>query len=338
MRNATQSIVLGSIGICFLEAILSAPAWGQNPDMQNQNPQNQNAHTARPGAINYVEGDAAIDGQPLNPDAVGSVELQKGQILTTQAGKVEILLTPGVFLRVADNSAVKMVSPDLANTEVELEKGRAMVEVTDISKNNNIRVDQNGASTQLLKRGLYDFDAEHNQVRVFKGKADVFVNNQKIGVGDNREVTLTAGGKRKASMSGNIPTTSIAGRACVPDISLRPTRIPRGCTSMAALVGTAPVGIGIRGSAPTRLSQGMGFSIAHSAGASTRPSLFMVRHFFMADTTVMATLIASVNSTNRMDMASSHAEDFTAPLVSLAAVASTVVVEDSRVAEAAGTS
>ena len=77
--------------------------------------QNQSAHAARPGAINYVEGDAAIDNQPLNPDVVGSVELQKGQVLTTQAGKVEILLTPGVFLRVADNSTVKMVSPDLAN-------------------------------------------------------------------------------------------------------------------------------------------------------------------------------------------------------------------------------
>jgi hypothetical protein len=77
---------------------------GTNRDMQNQSPQNQSAHAARPGAISYVEGDAAIDNQPLNPDAVGSVELQKGQVLTTQAGKVEILLTPGVFLRVADNS------------------------------------------------------------------------------------------------------------------------------------------------------------------------------------------------------------------------------------------
>jgi hypothetical protein len=166
--------------------------------MQNQDMQNQSAHAARPGAINYVEGDAAIDNQPLNPDAVGPVELQKGQVLTTQAGKVEILLTPGVFLRVADNSTVKMVSPDLANTEVELDKGRAMAEVTDISKNNNIRVDQNGASMQLLKKGLYDFDAFHNQVRVFKGKADVFLNNQKIGLGDNRGLTLTGGGKLKA--------------------------------------------------------------------------------------------------------------------------------------------
>jgi hypothetical protein len=97
---------------------------------------------------------------------------------------------------VADNSTVKMVSPDLANTEGELDKGRAMVEVTAISKNNNNRVDQNGASMQLLKKGLYDFDADHSQVRVFKGKAGVFLNNHKIGLGDNRGLTLD--GWRKA--------------------------------------------------------------------------------------------------------------------------------------------
>jgi hypothetical protein len=213
MKNSAKSILLGSIGICFLGAILSCPARARyqnsqsqnvqnpgmpNPNMPNQNPPpSQNAHPARPGSINYVEGQATLGGQPLNPDAVGSVELDKGQALATQTGKVEILLTPGVFLRVADNSLVKMISPDLANTEVELDKGRAMVEVTDISKNNNIRVDLNGASVQVLKRGLYDFDADHSQVRVFKGKAGVFVNNQKVSVGENHMVALNASAKPK---------------------------------------------------------------------------------------------------------------------------------------------
>jgi hypothetical protein len=52
-----------------------------------------------PGSINYVEGQASIGGETLNPKSIGSIELEKGQSLTTQAGKVEILLTPGVFLR-----------------------------------------------------------------------------------------------------------------------------------------------------------------------------------------------------------------------------------------------
>jgi hypothetical protein len=91
-------------------------------------------------------------------------------LLITQTGKVEILLTPGVFLRLADNSSLKMISPDLANTEAQIDKGRAMVEVVDIHAQNNIRIDLNGASTKLLKKGLYDFDADHNEVRVFKAR------------------------------------------------------------------------------------------------------------------------------------------------------------------------
>lgn len=159
----------------------------------------ENSRPGRPGAVNYVEGQATIDGQELGANSVGSVELQKGQVLDTQTGKVEILMTPGVFFRVDDNSSVKMISPDLANTVVELDKGRAMVEVTDISKNNDIRVDMNGASTKLLKRGLYDFDTAQNQVRVFEGKAEVYANDRKkVTLGDDHEVTLNTAGKLKS--------------------------------------------------------------------------------------------------------------------------------------------
>jgi hypothetical protein len=84
--RATGALILRSIGTCFLLATLSFSASGQNP----------NTRPARPGTINYVEGQASVDGQPLSPNSVGSAELEKGQVLTTQAGKVEVLLTPGV--------------------------------------------------------------------------------------------------------------------------------------------------------------------------------------------------------------------------------------------------
>ena len=129
----------------FLAAVLSAPAWGATP--------------ALPGTLNYVEGQASIGDEVLNSKSVGSVDLAAGQTLATGTGKAEVLMTPGVFFRLGDNSAATLVSPSLTNTEIALNKGQAMVEVTDISKNNDIRVDENGAAVKLVQKGLYEFDA-----------------------------------------------------------------------------------------------------------------------------------------------------------------------------------
>jgi hypothetical protein len=136
----------------------------------------QTANPAVPGTINYVEGSASIEGRMLNQRSVGSAQLQPGQVLQTANGKAELLLTPGVFLRVGENSAVRMVSPDLLNTQVEVERGRADIEVDEIHPRNNIEVTEAGAKTRLLKNGFYAFDADHHTVRVFKGEAELIEN------------------------------------------------------------------------------------------------------------------------------------------------------------------
>ena len=103
----------------FLAAILSAPAWATDTS----------AKSALPGTLNYVEGKVSMGDQTLDSKSIGSSELQPDQLLTTEDGKAEILLTPGVFLRVGANSSVKMISPSITNTEIGLEKGHAMIEV-----------------------------------------------------------------------------------------------------------------------------------------------------------------------------------------------------------------
>jgi hypothetical protein len=136
--------------------------------------------------------------QPLNSNSIGSAELQRGDTLATENGKAEILLTPGVFLRVGDNSSVKMISPSLADTEVGLSKGHAMVEVAEIHPENVIRITEDRATTQLLKTGLYDFDLGQEQVRVFEGKALVEDGGAHATVKGGREVRLGSNGPLRA--------------------------------------------------------------------------------------------------------------------------------------------
>jgi uncharacterized membrane protein YgcG len=157
----------------------------------------QNANPAGPGTLNYVEGQVSIEGRPLTPQSVGNTTLQAGQTLATANGKAEILLTPGIFVRLGDDSNVQMVSPDLTHTEVRLDRGRANVEVDQIYPQNTILVDLKNGQTQLLKTGLYSFDANSSTVRVFDGQAAVYpgtnpqTNIKPIEVKSGRQLALS---------------------------------------------------------------------------------------------------------------------------------------------------
>jgi uncharacterized membrane protein YgcG len=167
-----------------LAALLSSPAWGSIPP--------------QPGTINYIEGQAAIGAQALNEKSVGSARLAAGQSLSTENGRAEILLTPGVFLRLGDHSSVQMISPGLADTIMTLNRGRAIIEVAFIRPENNIRIGENNSSAQLLKPGLYDFDSSRGLIRVFDGEAMVQSAGRQIELKSEHVLTLNAAGKLKA--------------------------------------------------------------------------------------------------------------------------------------------
>jgi uncharacterized membrane protein YgcG len=154
----------------------------------------------RPGAVNYVEGKAFLDGSELSPQSIGNAEMNAGQELTTEQGKAEILLTPGVFLRVGQNSAVKMISPAITPTTVQINHGRAALEVDELHKENNLEVIVNGVTTHIVKTGYYEFNADQPSVRVFKGQAMVDQGNGKFEkVKGSHELALMQGVHAKNS-------------------------------------------------------------------------------------------------------------------------------------------
>ena len=175
---------LNAVSGFFVAVLLSSPAWGSIPP--------------QPGTVNYIEGQAAIGAHALTQNAVGAATLAPGQSLTTENGRAEILLTPGIFLRLDAHGSVQMVSPGLADTVMTLQKGRAMVDAAELLPANNIRIGENGASAQLQKAGLYEFDADHGVIRVFDGKAVVQAGGRSIEVTTGHQLALNADGKLKA--------------------------------------------------------------------------------------------------------------------------------------------
>src|SRR5712692_7029864 len=128
------------------------------------------ASVARPGTVNYTEGSVRVAGQSIGAKQIGQTEVGPGQVLETSRGKVEMLLTPGVLVRLNDNSAVRMITASLIDTRVELVRGEAMVEAQQVEKENRIGVVDHGVEVLIEKRGIYRFDADRPMVSVFDGK------------------------------------------------------------------------------------------------------------------------------------------------------------------------
>jgi len=146
------------------------------------------ASPAHPGTINYLEGQVSIDGRTLTSESVGSADVQVGSTLRTQSGKAEVLLTPGVFLRVGDNSEVRLTAAGLTDTRVEVDRGTALLEATELHDQNHIQIFHDGLTSEIEKQGLYRFDADRNSVAVFDGKAEVREGEQKVELKKGREV------------------------------------------------------------------------------------------------------------------------------------------------------
>jgi hypothetical protein len=175
--------ILTVTGGLFLAAALAMPTVGETPTQRGP---------ANPGTINYIEGQASIGNRPIAENQAGTAMLQANQTLTTDSGKVEVLLTPGVFARVGDDSSVEMISPNLTRTELAVRRGNAMVEVAEILPQNDLLFDEDGATVKLQKTGLYDFDAADGQFRVFNGQATVQDGDEHAKVKGGHEVSFSS--------------------------------------------------------------------------------------------------------------------------------------------------
>jgi len=145
---------------------------------------------AKSGVINWVEGDVFLGDKPyvMQPSQFG--EVKETMVFRTEEGRAEILLPPGVFFRLGEKSSFKMISNRLIDTRVEVLTGSAVMEIDDMAKDASVTVLCKDGTITLSKAGLYRFDSQPAQVKVYKGSADVAVNGQTVGVGAGKMVQL----------------------------------------------------------------------------------------------------------------------------------------------------
>src|SRR5215831_11395689 len=88
--------------------------------------------SAKAGLVNYVDGKANV---ALHEQALVEIPVQTGP-----RGHVELLLTPGSFLRLDENTTVSFDSTDLSDIRIRILRGEALIEAANVDKHFPIHV------------------------------------------------------------------------------------------------------------------------------------------------------------------------------------------------------
>ncbi|MGH9671995.1 MAG: hypothetical protein ACRD44_02350 [Bryobacteraceae bacterium] len=135
--------------------------------------QAQSVISAKAGMIHYVEGKVYLNDELTNPKFGQFPDMKNGSVLRTERGRAEVLLGPGIFLRLAEDSSFRMVSNALTESRVELLTGSMLVECAELTPDATTQILYRNAVAKLKKNGLYRMNADPAEILVHDGRAEV---------------------------------------------------------------------------------------------------------------------------------------------------------------------
>ncbi len=125
------------------------------------------------GVVYFFEGTVFLGDQRLEQKFGKFPDIGEGRELRTGDGRAEVLLTPGVFLRMKEHSAIRLLSSELSDTKVELLDGSAILDSNDPPADTAVTLIHQSWQVRSPGPGVYRIDCAPAQVLVYKGEASV---------------------------------------------------------------------------------------------------------------------------------------------------------------------
>lgn len=167
----------------------------------------QSVISAHSGLIHFTDGSVYLDDQPIQQQTGKFDQMNNGSELRTGDGRAEVLLTPGTFIRVGPNAAIRMISNQLDDTRIELLSGSAVVDQgSDKLANTSVSILYNLDQVQIKAPGRYRFDSQPPQVKVESGQAQIQSGDKSVQAASGYVVPLD--GKLVARKLLNDPTAN----------------------------------------------------------------------------------------------------------------------------------
>ncbi|MEJ7606857.1 MAG: FecR domain-containing protein [Bryobacteraceae bacterium] len=151
----------------------------------------QTVISAKAGLIHYAEGDVVLGEKNVAPKFGEYPEMKEMQTLRTGLGRAEVLLTPGVFLRLAENSSFRISSNSLVDLRLEVLSGSALIEAAEVTKESPIAVKAGEYTLEIRKRGLFRLDLSTGMVRAYDGEIMISSAGQMMTLKEGRQTSLS---------------------------------------------------------------------------------------------------------------------------------------------------
>src|SRR5437773_7408304 len=103
--------------------------------------------STKAGLVNYVQGSANIKATTSVPAGA--------PIETGPGGIVEILLNPGSYLRLGENSGAVIDQAELTNMALRITHGSAVIEANGFEKKSPLRVTAGNRKMDIISDGVY---------------------------------------------------------------------------------------------------------------------------------------------------------------------------------------
>jgi hypothetical protein len=113
--------------------------------------------SATKAAFVHVEGSVYLDDKRVQP-LVELPTIAENSLIRTEGGRAEVLLAPGVTLRLAENSSIRMIADRANGTQIEVLSGQAAV-LTGAGETRLTVVCED--TVTLSRSGAYQFDNRH---------------------------------------------------------------------------------------------------------------------------------------------------------------------------------
>lgn len=149
--------------------------------------------SARAGVIYFSDGTVWLDSRRLEQHFGRFEQMSEGSELRTENGRAEVMLTPGAFLRIGENTGIRMISNKLADTRVEFLSGSMVLDSTTASGSAPITILYGGYQAHIQKQGCYRLNSAPPELRVDSGEIEIVQGSETAKVEPGRVAPLYGG-------------------------------------------------------------------------------------------------------------------------------------------------